>query len=137
MSGRRSGDRAGGRALRKLWALPAILLSGALMLVSSGPPAAASPTGQQRGSSVAASQNDDHRPSAPSVDAADEVRDLSVAVAPVTGKLGYAPPASAGTVIGSLDRYLLEVPAAPADRLPADAAWTPTDPQRGPPAFRQ
>lgn len=136
MSGRRSGDRAGSRALRKLWALPAILLSGALMLVSSGPPAAAAPPGQQRGSSVATAQ-DDRGSSTPSIAAADDVRDLSLAVAPASGKLGYAPPTSAGTVAGPLDPYLLEAALTPADRVPADATWTPTDPQRGPPAVRQ
>ncbi|WP_157987680.1 hypothetical protein [Jiangella endophytica] len=135
MSGRRSGGRAGNRALRKMWALPAILLSGALMLISSGPPAAATPPGQQRGSSIATTQND-HGSSTPSAVGADDVRDLSVAVAPATGKLGYAPPTSAGTVIGPLDLSLLEAALAPADRVPADAAWTPTDPQRGPPVSR-
>ncbi|TDD66106.1 hypothetical protein E1262_23065 [Jiangella aurantiaca] len=121
--------------LRKLWALPAILLSGALMLISSGPPAAAAPSGQHRGSSVTAAP--ELGSSAPSIADAGDVLDLAVVAAAVTVKLGYAPPAAGGTVVGPLDRYLLEAGPAPADRVPADAAWTPTDPQRGPPAIRQ
>ncbi|PZF85269.1 hypothetical protein [Jiangella anatolica] len=136
MSGRRSEGRAGHRVLRKAWALPAILLSGALMLISSGPPATAGPAGQQRGSSVATAPSGVHGPAAPSVTAGGDVRDLPVTAAPATGKLGYAPPASVGTVAG-LDRYLLDTVPAPTGRVPADDAWTTTDPQRGPPAIRQ
>lgn len=134
MPGRRSGHHAGSRVLRKAWALPAILLSGALMLISSGPPAAAAPSNQQRGATVHTVPSSDHETT---VAGADDILDLSVAVAPATGKLGYAPPTSAGTVVGPLDLYLLEAVPATADRVPADAAWTPTDPQRGPPTARQ
>ncbi|SDT64128.1 hypothetical protein [Jiangella sp. DSM 45060] len=135
MSGRRSGDHAGHRVLRKLWALPAILLSGALMLVTSGPPAAAAPSGQQRGSSVAAAAGD-HGSPAPSVGGIDDLADLTLVATAVTVKLGYAPPVPAGSVVGPLDLFPLEAASTPADRIPADAGWTPTDPQRGPPASR-
>lgn len=136
MSGRRSGDHAGHRVLRKLWALPAILLSGALLLVTSGPPAAAAPSGHQRGSSVTTAPGD-HGSSAPSVGGIDDLADIAVVATAVTVKLGYAPPVPAGTVVGPLDLFPLEAASTPADRVPADTAWTPTDPQRGPPASRQ
>lgn len=128
MSGHRSGGRAGRRELRKTWALPAILLSGALMLISSGPPAAAS----------ADRAGADRSPPATAVAGIDDVPD-TVAVIAIggTAKLGYAPPTTAGTVVGPLDPYLLDAGTAPSERAPADSAWTPTDPQRGPPAIRQ
>ncbi|RIQ31037.1 hypothetical protein [Jiangella rhizosphaerae] len=136
MPGRRSGDHAGSRVLRKMWALPAILLSGALMLISSGPPAAAAPSGQHRGPSITTAPGE-LGSSAPSVAGTGDVLDLAVVATAVTVKLGYAPPTPAWTVVGPLDLYLLDAGPAPADRVPADAAWTPTDPQRGPPAIRQ
>lgn len=127
MSGHRSGGRAGSRVLRKTWALPAILLSGALMLISSGPPAAAS--AERAGA--------DRSPAATAVAGVDDVPDTVVVAIGGAAKLGYAPPAPANAVIGPLDLYLLEAGTAPADRVPADSAWTPTDPQRGPPATQQ
>lgn len=135
MPGRHSGSHAGSRVLRKMWALPAILLSGALMLIASGPPAAAAPSGQHRGSTVTTAP-DEHASSGPSVAGADDLLDLAIVAAAVTVKLGYAPPVPAGTGVGPLDPYLLDPGSAPAERVPADSAWTPTDPQRGPPAIR-
>lgn len=127
MSGQRSGGRTRRRVLQRTWTLPAILLSGALMLISSGPPAAAS----------ADRAGGDRYPSATAVAGADDVPDTVAVAAGGTVKLGYAPPTPASTVVGPLDLYLLDAGSGPADRVPSDSAWTPTDPQRGPPATQQ
>lgn len=127
MSGHRSGSRAGSRVLRRTWTLPAILLSGALMLISSGPPAAAS----------AERPGTDRFGSATAVAGVDDVPDTVAIAAGGTAKLGYTPHTPAGTVVGPHGLYLIETGSVPADRVPADSTWTPTDPQRGPPAARQ
>lgn len=129
------GHRAAGRVLRKAWAFPAILLSGALMFVAAGPTAVAAPGPQSRTLSV---ETDDGS-SGSVVSSADDLPDPSSAAkaGSPAGKVSYGPPTSWGCDVSPLDQFLLHVSDTRGRTEPADSGWAATDPDRGPPAGRQ
>ncbi|TDE10409.1 hypothetical protein [Jiangella asiatica] len=141
-----TGHRSGRRLLPRSGSFSAVLfsgvlmiLSGALVLLSAALPAAAGQGSGSRGSAVevgGGAEDTTAPPAAPSVDGVDE-RAGTVTVTAPTGKLGYAPPAAAGTEVDPLDLFTLGAGDGRGDDAPAEVSWAATDPDRGPPANRQ